>query len=152
MVGFNESDVWANQNAFLKDWKLGCPYGGVDNSPQTWGIPVLDPKKLLNKDCSLGESGKLLKEKISYSLKNYDNVRIDHALGLVDPYIYKENTVFRSANGAVNRDRLWANNVSNMHDIDPDGNFNKVLNKIVLPTFKEFGVVKNDGVHVLLAI
>lgn len=146
LVGFNESDVWANQNAFLKDWKLGCPYGGVDNSPQTWGIPVLDPKKLLNKDGSLGESGKLLKEKISYSLKNYDNVRIDHALGLVDPYIYKENTVFRSANGAVNRDRLWANNVSNMHDIDPDGNFKKVLNKIVLPTFKEFGVDKNEAV------
>ena len=62
-------------------------------------------------------------------------MRIDHALGLVDPYIYKENTVFRSANGAVNRDRLWANNVSNMHDIDPDGNFKKVLNKIVLPIY-----------------
>ncbi len=146
LVGFNESDVWANQDAFLKDWKLGCPYGGVDNSPQTWGIPVLDPKKLLNKDGSLGESGKLLKEKITYSLKNYDNVRIDHALGLVDPYIYKENTVFRNANGAVNRDRLWANNVSYMNDIDPDGNFKKVLNKIVLPTFKEFGVDKNEAV------
>lgn len=146
LVGFNESDVWANQNAFLTGWKLGCPYGGVDNSPQTWGIPVLDPKKLLNKDGSLGESGKLLKEKIEYSLKNYDNVRIDHALGLVDPYIYKDNTVQKYANGAVNRDRLWANNVSNMPDIDPDGNFKKVLNKIVLPTFKEYGVNKNEAV------
>ena len=146
LVGFNESDVWANQNAFLSGWKLGCPFGGVDNSPQTWGIPVLDPKKLLNKDGSLGESGKLLKEKIAYSLKNYDNVRIDHALGLVDPYIYKENTVHKSANGAVQRDRLWANNVSYMHDIDPDGNFKQVLSKIVLPTFKEFGVDKNEAV------
>ena len=146
LVGFNESDVWANQNAFLSGWKLGCPFGGVDNSPQTWGIPVLDPKKLLNKDGSLGESGKLLKEKIAYSLKNYDNVRIDHALGLVDPYIYKENTVHKSANGAVQRDRLWANNVSYMHDIDPDGNFKQVLSKIVLPTFKEFGVDKKEAV------
>ena len=146
LVGFNESDVWANQNAFLSGWKLGCPFGGVDNSPQTWGIPVLDPKKLLNKDGSLGESGKLLKEKIAYSLKNYDNVRIDHALGLVDPYIYKENTVHKSANGAVQRDKLWANNVSYMHDIDPDGNFKQVLSKIVLPTFKEFGVDKNEAV------
>ena len=146
LVGFNQSDVWSNQGAFLKGWKLGCPFGGVDNSPQTWGIPVLDPKKLLNKDGSLGESGKLLKEKVSYSLKNYDNVRIDHALGLVDPYIYKEDTVHKSPNGAVQRDRLWANNVSYMHDIDPDGNFKKVLNKIVLPTFKEFGVDKNEAV------
>ena len=146
LVGFNQSDVWANQNAFLKGWKLGCPYGGVDNSPQTWGIPVLDPKKLLNNDGSLGESGKLLKEKIAYSLKNYDNVRIDHALGLVDPYIYKEDTVHKTHNGAVQRDRLWANNVSYMHDIDPNGNFKQVLNKIVLPTFKEFGVDKNEAV------
>lgn len=146
LVGFNQSDVWANQGAFLKGWKLGCPYGGVDNSPQTWGIPVLDPKKLLNSDGSLGESGKLLKEKISYSLKNYDNVRIDHALGLVDPYIYKEDTVHKAPNGAVQRDRLWANNVSYMHDIDPNGNFKQVLNKIVLPTFKEFGVDKNEAV------
>lgn len=146
LVGFNQSDVWANQGAFLKGWKLGCPYGGAGNGPQTWGIPVLDPKKMFEKDGSLGESGKLLKEKIAYSLKNYDNVRIDHALGLVDPYIYKEDTVVKDSNGAVRRDRLVANNVSYMHDVDPEGNFKKVLSKIVLPTFKEYGVDKNEAV------
>lgn len=146
LVGFNKSDVWANQGAFLKSWKLGCPYGGVNNGPQTWGIPVLDPKKLFKEDGSLGESGNLLKEKIAYSLKNYDNVRIDHALGLVDPYVYKEDTVVKEPNGEVRRDKLWANNVSCMHEIDPQGNFKKVLNKIVLPTFKEFGVDKNEAV------
>ena len=146
LVGFNKSDVWANQGAFLKGWKLGCPYGGANNGPQTWGIPVLDPKKMFKEDGSLGESGKVLKEKIAYSLKNYDNVRIDHALGLVDPYIYKEDTVVKDANGGVMRDRLWANNVSYMHDIDPQGNFKKVLNKIVLPTFEEYGVNKNEAV------
>ena len=146
LVGFNQSDVWANQGAFLKGWKLGCPYGGAGNGPQTWGIPVLDPKKLLNDDGSLGESGKVLKEKIAYSLKNYDNVRIDHALGLVDPYIYKEDTVVKDEHGGVRRDRLWANNVSYMHDIDPKGNFKQVLKKIVLPTFEEYGVNKNEAV------
>ncbi len=146
LVGFNQSDVWANQGAFLKGWKLGCPYGGVNNGPQTWGIPVLDPKKLFKEDGSLGESGKLLKEKVAYSLKNYDNVRIDHALGLVDPYVYKEDTVVKEPNGEVRRDRLWANNVSYMHDVDPQGNFKKVLSKIVLPTFKEYGADKNEAV------
>ena len=146
LVGFNKSDVWANQGAFLKGWKLGCPYGGAGNGPQAWGIPVLDPKKLFNKDGSIGESGKVLKEKIAYSLKNYDNVRIDHALGLVDPYIYKEDTVTKNADGSIRREGLWANNVSHMHDIDPNGNFRKVLNKIVLPTFEEFGVDKNQAV------
>ncbi|MBR1680343.1 4-alpha-glucanotransferase, partial [bacterium] len=146
LVGFNQSDVWANQGAFLKGWKLGCPYGGAGNGPQTWGIPVLDPKKMFEKDGSLGESGKLLKEKIAYSLKNYDNVRIDHALGLVDPYVYKEDTVVKGPNGEVQRDKLWANNVSYMPDVDPQGNFKKVLNKIVLPTFEEYGVNKNEAV------
>ena len=146
LVGFNQSDVWANQGAFLKGWKLGCPYGGVNNGPQTWGIPVLDPKKLFKEDGSLGESGKLLKEKVAYSLKNYDNVRIDHALGLVDPYVYKEDTVVKEPNGEVRRDKLWANNVSYMPDVDPQGNFKKVLSKIVLPTFKEYGADKNEAV------
>ncbi|MBR2525241.1 4-alpha-glucanotransferase [bacterium] len=146
LVGFNKSDVWANQGAFLKGWKLGCPYGGVNNGPQTWGIPVLDPKKMFKADGSLGESGKLLKEKVAYSLKNYDNVRIDHALGLVDPYVYKEDSVEKDANGAVRRDKLVGNNVSYMHEVDPQGNFKKVLSKIVLPTFKEYGVNKNDAV------
>lgn len=146
LVGFNKSDVWANQGAFLKGWKLGCPYGGAGNGPQTWGIPVLDPKKLFNKDGSIGESGKVLKEKIAYSLKNYDNVRIDHALGLVDPYIYKEDTVVKNADGSIRREGLWANNISHMHDMDPQGNFRKVLSKIVLPTFEEFGVDKNEAV------
>ena len=146
LVGFNQSDVWANQGAFLKGWKLGCPFGGVNNGPQTWGIPVLDPKKLFEQDGKLGESGKLLKEKIAYSLKNYDNVRIDHALGLVDPYVYKEDSVVKGQNGEVRRDRLWANNVSYMPEVDPQGNFKKVLSKIVLPTFKEYGADKNEAV------
>ena len=146
LVGFNQSDVWANQGAFLKGWKLGCPFGGVNNGPQTWGIPVLDPKKLFKEDGSLGESGQLLKEKVAYSLKNYDNVRIDHALGLVDPYVYKEDSVVKEPSGEVRRDRLVGNNVSYMHDVDPQGNFKKVLSKIVLPTFKEYGADKNDAV------
>ena len=146
LVGFNKSDVWANQGAFLKGWKLGCPFGGVNNGPQTWGIPVLDPKKLFKEDGSLGESGNLLKEKIAYSLKNYDNVRVDHALGLVDPFVYKEDSVEKDTNGGVRRDKLVGNNVSYMHEVDPQGNFKKVLSKIVLPTFKEYGVNKNEAV------
>ncbi len=146
LVGFNKSDVWANQGAFLKGWKLGCPYGGTNNGPQTWGIPVLDPKKLFKEDGSLGESGKLLREKVAYSLKNYDNVRIDHALGLVDPYVYKEDTVVKEPSGEVRRDRLVGNNVSYMPEVDPNGNFKKVLSKIVLPVFKEYGADKNEAV------
>ena len=133
LVGVSKADEWANQDIFLKDFRMGCPYGGENNGMQKWDIPVLDPKQLFNKDGSLGEGGKYLKEKIEDALTNFDNVRIDHALGLVDPFIYS-------------KDGTRSGNVSTMTNIDPDKNFEKVLNKIVLPVLEEHGIDKNSPV------
>ena len=133
LVGFSASDEWAHQDLFLKDFRMGCPYGGENNGMQRWDIPVLDPKKLFNKDGSLGEGGKYLKAKIEDALTNFDNVRIDHALGLIDPFVYS-------------KDEKIKGNVSTMPEIDPDKNFEKVLNKIVLPVLEEHGIDKNSPV------
>ena len=43
LVGVSKSDEWANQDIFLKDYEMGCPYGGKFG-PQLWKLPVLDPK------------------------------------------------------------------------------------------------------------
>lgn len=133
LVGFSPSDEWANQDLFLKDFRLGCPYGGPDNGLQRWGVPVLDPKKLFNPDGSLGEGGKLLKSKLDDCLTNFDNVRIDHVLGLVDPYLYS-------------KDGTTQGNISSMQYLDPDRNYQKILNRIILPTLKEHGLDKNSPV------
>lgn len=142
LVGFSKSDEWANQDLFLKDYKMGCPYGGKHNGPQLWDIPVLDPNKFFNPDGSLAAGGKFLKAKMQSALEDFDNVRIDHALGLIDPYIYDKNSV-RIVDGYVDMDRFRGNNVSYLPHIDPNGNYKNVLNKIILPTLNEYGIA-ND--------
>ena len=131
--GFSKSEEWANQDIFLSDYRLGCPYGGSNNGPQHWDLPVLNPKKLFNKDGSLGEAGIYLKNKFEIALEDFDNTRIDHVLGLIDPYIYNKYT-------------KTGNNVSNMPEIDPDGNYKQVLDKIILPVLKEHGIDKNTPI------
>lgn len=137
LVGFSKSDEWSHQDLFLKNWRMGCPNGG-EYGPQLWNIPVLDPKKLFNDDGSLGDAGLYMKKKLDASLDNFENVRIDHALGLIDPYIYDKNSV----NGN-DFSHFRANNISYMPDIAPDGSYKKVLNKIILPTLAEHGIDKD---------
>ena len=142
LVGFSKADEWANQDAFLKDYRMGCPYGGKNNGPQIWDIPVLDPKKLFNEDGSLGVAGNLLKRKMESALEDFDNVRIDHALGLVDPYIYDKNSVFL-VDGVVDTKKFRAGNISYISSVDPNGNYKRVLNEIIIPTLEEYGIDKN---------
>lgn len=127
--GFSKSEEWANQDIFLSDYRLGCPYGG-ENGPQHWNLPVLNPQKLFNEDGSLGKAGIYLKNKFETALENFDNTRIDHVMGLVDPYIYNKYTKIGT-------------NVSHMPEIDPNGNYKQVLNKIILPVLEERGIDKN---------
>ena len=145
LVGFSNSELWANQRAFLKGYKLGCPYGGYGNGPQVWEIPVLDPKKLFNEDGSLGIAGQLLSDKIDYALKYFDNIRVDHVLGLVDPYICKEDSVV-IINKVVQRDKLEADNISNLPEIDPSGNYKKILKEVVIPIMEKHGLNPQDAV------
>lgn len=142
LVGFSKADEWANQDVFLKDYRMGCPYGGKNNGPQDWDIPVLDPNKLFNDDGSLGPAGKLLKRKMESALEDFDNVRIDHALGLVDPYIYDKNSV-HVVDGVIDKDRFRGGNISYISDIDPNGNYKRILNEIIIPTLEEHGIDKN---------
>jgi 4-alpha-glucanotransferase len=133
LVGFSPADEWAHQDLFLKDYRMGCPYGGKDGGIQRWNVHVLYPKKLFDSDGNLGEAGKYLKLKLKDALTNFDNVRIDHVLGLVDPFIYSKNG-YRQGN------------INDMPDIDPDKNYQKVLDKIILPTLKEYGIDKYSPV------
>jgi len=141
LVGFSKVDQWANQDLFLKDYRMGCPYGGAAG-PQLWDIPVLDPNKLFLDDNTLGPAGIYLRKKIEDSLIDFDNVRIDHALGLIDPYIYNANSV-RIINGKIDLSMFKANNMSNMPEIDPHHNYEKILNKIVIPMLEEHGIDRN---------
>lgn len=106
IIGFSMMDYWANQDAFLKEYRVGTPYGGEGRplghstmgNNQTWDIPVLDPQKLFVKNekgeiTDLGPAGKLLRKKFANLLDTYQNIRIDHVIGLIDPWVYNKNNV-----------------------------------------------------------
>ena len=145
LVGNDTSEEWMHREIFLKDFRLGCPEGGLDGGPQLWDIPVLDPKKLFNKNGSIGPAGKFLKEKLESGLEYCENIRIDHVLGLVDPYVYDKKSV-SYVNGHLDWSKFRANNMSKLKEIDPDGNYQKVLEQIVLPTLASHGIPPEKAV------
>ena len=89
-VAFSDRDAWAYQSLFLDGWFLGCPPDYFSKNGQAWGFPVMDPDKMYNADGSLGEGGILMKNLYKKMFKeNPGGVRIDHIVGLIDPWVYK---------------------------------------------------------------
>ncbi len=89
-VAFSDRDTWAYQSLFLDGWCLGCPPDYFSKDGQAWGFPVIDPEKMYNTDGSLGEAGILMKNLYKKMFReNPGGVRIDHIVGLIDPWVYK---------------------------------------------------------------
>ena len=89
-VAFSDRDTWAYQAYFLPGWMLGCPPDYFSKDGQAWGFPVLDPEKMYKEDGSLGKAGVLLKNLYKKMFReNPGGVRIDHIVGLIDPWVYK---------------------------------------------------------------
>lgn len=142
LVGYSYADEWANPDAFLKDWRVGCPDGGKNGGPQLWNIAVLNPKTLFTEDGGLGVSGQLLKDKIERTLDGVENIRVDNVMGLVDPYLYKSSAVKEDGTIDIsNRSYL-----SHLKGVDPEHNYQKILHRIVLPTLREHGIDPQDVV------
>jgi len=100
-VAFSDRDYWANQALFLQGWSLGCPPDAFSDDGQAWGFPVLDPEKIFNKDGSLGAGGQLLKARFTKMFQeNPGGVRIDHIIGLIDPFVYKAGKLPKPEQGA----------------------------------------------------
>lgn len=89
-VAFSDRDTWAYQSLFLEGWMLGCPPDYFSKDGQAWGFPVMNPEKLFHDDGSLDEGGVLMKNLFKKMFKeNPGGVRIDHIVGLIDPWVYK---------------------------------------------------------------
>lgn len=138
VINFDSRTVWGNQDAFKKGWSIGSVDGGPGGGPQTWDYPLLDPKKLFNDDGSLGTAGKLLRKKYENTLESNQNVRIDHALGIFDPFVYENKTVDRkSLSDPLDRSKLNSGHISSRKDLDPNANYKKIYEKILLPLLEE---------------
>ena len=143
LVGGSKMDEYTNPGVFSKNWRMGCPSGGT-YGVQMWDAPVADPEKLFNSDGSLGPSGKFLQRKINSMLDSCENVRVDHAIGLYDPYLYDKSSIVFD-NGNFRADLLKAGRISDL-GIDPNGNYKKIVEKIVIPAMRNHGLKPDDAV------
>ena len=100
-VAFSDRDVWAYQSLFLDGWMLGCPPDLFSDDGQAWGFPVINPDKMYNEDGSLAEAGKLMKALFKKMfVENPGGVRIDHLVGLIDPWVYRADKSPKPEDGA----------------------------------------------------
>lgn len=166
-VAFSDRDCWAYQSLFLDGYCLGCPPDYFSEDGQAWGFPVVDPEKLFDKNGNLGEAGILLKKLYLKMFKeNPGGVRIDHTVGLIDPWVYKAGCLPKIEEGAG---RLYSSpqhaelkkySIISMGDIDseydPDEEkwvkqltdkqieqYGLMIEKIVIAAAKETGLDKN---------
>ncbi|MCL2439711.1 MAG: 4-alpha-glucanotransferase [Alphaproteobacteria bacterium] len=90
-VSFSARDIWANQHLFIKNICLGAPPDVFSKTGQAWGFPVLDPKKMFAPGDTLGPAGLFLKNLYKKMFAAHDGgLRIDHAIGVIDPWVYKK--------------------------------------------------------------
>ena len=166
-VAFSDRDCWAYQSLFLPGWCLGCPPDYFSKDGQAWGFPVMDPEKMFNEDGSLGEGGILMKNLYKKMFKeNPGGVRIDHIVGLIDPWVYKSDKKPMPEQGAG---RLYSSpkhpelakySIAGVNDIDeklePDKEkyiktlnkdqikkYGRLIEKVVIAAAKECGLNKN---------
>lgn len=91
-IGFSSMDIWGNPQIFTKDEFVGAPPDVFSADGQAWGFKFIPREKMFNEDGSLAEGGKYLKNLYTKTFEeNLGGVRIDHVLGLIDPWTYKEN-------------------------------------------------------------
>lgn len=167
-VAFSDRDCWAYQSLFLEGWCLGCPPDYFSKDGQAWGFPVIAPEKLYNSDGSLGEAGILMKNLFKKMFKeNPGGVRIDHIVGLIDPWVYKAGKKPMPEQGAG---RLYSSPehpelskyaIAKLEDLDttltPDKEkrvkslteeqirlYGRLIEKIVIAAAKEEGLTKDS--------
>lgn len=166
-VAFSDRDIWAYKSLFLDGWMLGCPPDYFSKDGQAWGFPVLDPEKMYKDDGTLDKGGELLKNLYKKMFReNPGGVRIDHIVGLIDPWVYKVGKKPKVEDGAG---RLYSSPehpilckyaIATMQDLDTDlepdkekrvktltdeqiKKYGRLIEKIVIAAAEEEGLDKN---------
>jgi len=139
-VATSDVGIWANQNLFLDDYSLGCPPDAFADGGQPWGFPVFDPAKIVDKDGNLSEAGKFLYNKYKKIFsENKGGVRIDHVVGLIDPFVYPKGKLpTDSAAG-----RLYSSPQDEglgKYAKETTDQYAVILKKIIIPAAQEAGV------------
>ena len=154
LVGCSKMDAWRYEDAFLDNWEMGAFEG--NGISQRWHIPVIDPKKIFaNGDYDLNIGGEFLKEKIDSALEYCENLRVDHVMGLVEPYLMAKNAQDSDfiTNPAYIKNKDIEKYISELRnpenyseEYDLYWDYPKLIEKLVLPAFEEHGLEKDSAV------
>ena len=144
-IAFTPAEEWLNKDLFLDDIALGCPPDFYSKDGQRWGFAVLNPKKIFNEDGSLGKGGEFLKKRYEEIFKaSPGGVRIDHLIGLIDPFVYKESEPHMNWN---NSGRLYSSpHVSMLKKYSKNSieDYSALFDKIILPAASKYGLTQDD--------
>lgn len=133
-------ESWVNQKLFLKRKSIGCPPDYFSKTGQRWGFPYYDPEKIFNKDGSLGEAGKIIQQKYEEYFASFPGgIRIDHIIGLIDPFIYTNSSKKMTAS---NSGRIYSI-FSGKYKKKNDDEYANILTKIIIPAAKKHGLSKD---------
>ena len=133
-------DEWVHKNLFLKGKAIGCPPDYFSKSGQRWGFKYYDPEKIFNKDGSLGEAGEVLKQKYEEYFASFPGgIRIDHVIGLIDPFIY---TTASKKMTPQNSGRIYSiEGKYKKHSLDE---YAMLFTKIIMPAAEKYGLDKSS--------
>ena len=153
LVGCSQMDKWRYKEAFLDGYSIGARENG-DTPHQTWGVPVLNPRMLFKNDKEYNIGAMFLQEKLDHALDYCENTRIDHALGLVDPFIYEEASVkYKFANNGKIQDKdvFHGGFMSEIKDkegnmLDDYASYQRILKNIILKRLEKHGLQSHDPV------
>lgn len=143
-IAFTPAEEWLNKDLFLKDFALGCPPDFYSSEGQRWGFAVLNPKKIFNEDGTLGKGGEFLKKRYEEIFKaSPGGVRIDHLIGLIDPFVYNETEPHMNE---INSGRLYSSNLDSLKEYRKytDEEYSAIFEKIILPAASKFGLTQDD--------
>ena len=115
LIGCSKMDEWRYKDAFLNNYSIGAfEYSGKH---QVWGIPALDPRKIfIGPEMKLNIGGQFLKEKLDFNLEFCENTRIDHALGLVEPFLIRKDSIFFDQNGKIDYRKIQGSFMSDTYE------------------------------------
>lgn len=144
-IAFSPAEQWANQDLFLEELVLGCPPDYYSENGQRWDFAILNPKKIFNPDGSLGKGGEFLKKRYEAIFEaSPGGVRIDHLIGLIDPFVYKKS---ESQMNDYNSGRLYSSpHIDILKDYTKftEAEFTAIFDKIIFPAAEKFGVTKDS--------
>ncbi len=143
-VAFTPAEEWLNKDLFMEDYVLGAPPDYFSAEGQRWGFAVLKPDLIFNEDGSLGKGGEFLRKRYESIFKDSPGgVRIDHVIGLIDPFVYNKNERYMTP---AHSGRLYSSPFK--EDFAPYAKRNidehaAILEKIVFPAAAKYGISKD---------